>query len=184
MTKSEKLSARELVLGAFHLLLVEKGYINLTVQDILKKAGVGRTTFYAHFTGKEDVLRNSVGQLRKWLVSVVDAQAGFLSFTLPYYQHIISHHEIYDHLVGREEFYTFERYFMRMLTELILSEIHSPKYSPAQQAKVELIALHIAGSMWATSAWWLERKHLSAEEMNDSFRKLVLPGLEQSLKNL
>lgn len=187
MTTVEKAGVRELVLCAFHELLVERGYIDLTVQDILKRAGVGRTAFYSHFSGKEDVLRNSMGQLRRWLVSVVE-EAGLsntpLAFSLPYFQHIISHHEIYDHIVGREEFYIFERYFMRMLAELILSQIRPTHYSPAQEVRLELIAQHIAGAIWATSSLWLERKHLSAEEMNESFRAMVLPGLEQSLKNI
>ena len=187
MTTKGKLSAKEQVLSAFHLLLVEKGYINLTVQDILTRAGVGRTTFYSHFTGKEDVLRSSIGRLRDGLLHMVDVQGlrnTPLSFSLAFFQHIISHTEIYDQLVGREEIYMFERYFRRMLAELVLSEICSQTHSSVQRLKVECIAQHIAGSIWAISTWWLERKQLSAEEMNECFRKMVLPGLEHSLKAL
>jgi AcrR family transcriptional regulator len=187
MTAEEKSSPRALVLGAFHALLAEKGYGKLTVQDILERARIGRTTFYVHFTSKEDVLRNSINNLRDWLVWSVEEQekrTSPLSFTLAYYQHIISHHDIYDHFIGCEDFYTFECYFQRMLKELVLSEIRSSKHSSDQGLKAELIAQYIAGSIWATSTWWLERKQLSAEEMNDCFRNMVLPGLELSLKNL
>lgn len=187
MTAEEKISPRALVLSAFHALLVEKGYGKLTVQDILERAGIGRTTFYAHFTSKEDLLRNSINNLRDGLVRWVEEnerRASPLSFTLAYFHHIISHHPIYDQIIGGDDFYTFERYFRRMLTDLILSEIRPPLQSNSQSLKLELIAQHIAGSIWTTSTWWLERKQLSAEEMNDSFQKMVLPGLELSLKSL
>ena len=37
-------------------LTLEKGYAAVTVGDIADRADVGRTTFYAHFTDKEDLL--------------------------------------------------------------------------------------------------------------------------------
>jgi Bacterial regulatory proteins, tetR family len=36
------------------MLITERGFEELTVQDILERADVGRATFYAHFDNKED----------------------------------------------------------------------------------------------------------------------------------
>src|SRR5262249_7239093 len=44
---------RELLRGAFRELIHEKGYDRITVQDILDRADVGRSTFYAHYRDKE-----------------------------------------------------------------------------------------------------------------------------------
>jgi len=46
-------------------LIVEKGYDRTSVEDILKRADVGRATFYAHYYNKEDLLlgRMTVFQL-------------------------------------------------------------------------------------------------------------------------
>ena len=40
-------------------LIQERDFDDITVQAILDRAGVGRTTFYAHYRNKEDVLHSS-----------------------------------------------------------------------------------------------------------------------------
>lgn len=44
-------------------LIREGDYRDVTVQQILDRAGVGRATFYAHYRGKEDALQSSYEQL-------------------------------------------------------------------------------------------------------------------------
>ena len=57
MDKREERS-RAVILAAFSSLLIEKGYTKMSVQDILEKAGVSRSTFYAHFDNKIDLLHS------------------------------------------------------------------------------------------------------------------------------
>src|SRR4029079_15081989 len=37
-------------------LILEQGYESVTVQDVMDRADVGRSTFYAHFLDKDDLL--------------------------------------------------------------------------------------------------------------------------------
>ena len=52
---------------ALHLallsLILRKGYEATTIQDIVDEANVGRSTFYDHYTGKEDLLRGGFRQI-------------------------------------------------------------------------------------------------------------------------
>ena len=48
---------RKAVFRAFTELLEEKSYAALTVQEIIDRADIGRSTFYSHFETKDDLLR-------------------------------------------------------------------------------------------------------------------------------
>src|SRR5690606_4423996 len=49
--------------------LMEQEYHAISVSDITERANVGRSTFYAHFADKEDLLLESLQGLRAFLQS-------------------------------------------------------------------------------------------------------------------
>lgn len=58
-TKLDRRSAktRQACLDAFLELLLAEGYEAISVSDVILRADIGRSTFYDHYTGKEDLLR-------------------------------------------------------------------------------------------------------------------------------
>jgi len=66
LTRSKKKPDRrvartqEALLEAFRDLILTSGYDGMKVGDIIERANVGRSTFYEHFTSKDDILKQSL----------------------------------------------------------------------------------------------------------------------------
>jgi len=43
-------------------LVPKKGYEAITIEDICDAANIGRSTFYGHYTGKDDLMRRIVSR--------------------------------------------------------------------------------------------------------------------------
>src|SRR6266699_5908998 len=59
---------RMLLQHALNSLILKKGYEAITIKDICDAANVGRSTFYAHYTSKDDLKRSGLEHLRRLLV--------------------------------------------------------------------------------------------------------------------
>lgn len=57
---------------AFLILLSEKKYVDITVQDIATEAFINRNTFYLHFTDKEDLLEKYTTECLENLLDCID----------------------------------------------------------------------------------------------------------------
>lgn len=53
---------RQMIEQAFDELVKEKGFQNLSVQDVAERAGINRATFYAHFADKYALLDHAIRQ--------------------------------------------------------------------------------------------------------------------------
>ncbi len=52
--------SRAALMKAFNDLLLSEGYEEVTVERVAERANVGRSTFYVHYAGKEDILKQSI----------------------------------------------------------------------------------------------------------------------------
>jgi AcrR family transcriptional regulator len=64
---------RQRILAAVAEAVSDVGYAAMTVEDIIKAAGVSRRTFYEHFKGKEDAFLVSYDDISAQLMQAVDA---------------------------------------------------------------------------------------------------------------
>ena len=61
---------------AFTELLCTSSYASITTSEIIERAGIGRSTFYAHYHGKDDVLRAVVQSICDHVLSPVGPESG------------------------------------------------------------------------------------------------------------
>ncbi|WP_069161254.1 TetR/AcrR family transcriptional regulator [Nocardia altamirensis] len=87
-------------------LMLERGYDRISVRDILHRADVGRSTFYAHFRDKDDLLLlSSTDYLR---AAVTATGSGDTDATVPLapvhtlFQMAAANPEVYQALLGRK----------------------------------------------------------------------------------
>jgi AcrR family transcriptional regulator len=67
---------REAIAGAFNALIFEgRRYDRIRVADLIARAGVGRSTFYEHYRGKDDVLAETIRHPFAMLAAAVDRDA-------------------------------------------------------------------------------------------------------------
>lgn len=166
--------------------MIERGYERMTVQHVLDRAGIGRTTFYEHFTSKDDLLRASVGRLQSGLRAAWREQARRsrgdpkpLGFSLGFLQHIDSHRRIYDMILGKPSEVTVDRHMRRMLEELAREDLMRRPHSQGDLQKLEVAAQFVSGALWSLILWWLStRARLTPEELDTAFRQLVLEGTD------
>ena len=58
---------RAWIVQAFNELMFKRRYAELSTDTIIKRAGIGRSTFYEHFRNKDELLRHS----SSWLLTVL-----------------------------------------------------------------------------------------------------------------
>ncbi len=65
MTKNLKYkdTVKEAIVVALVELMKQQPFERISIQDIVKRAGVGRSSFYRNFTSKEDILRQYIDRL-------------------------------------------------------------------------------------------------------------------------
>jgi AcrR family transcriptional regulator len=171
----------QLIRSAMLNLLFERRYDEITVQDILDRANIGRSTFYSHYFDKEDVL-----------ASIADGQLELLQQQLTERegeQRIIPSLELFQHVQQNQQ------YFRAMLqgrarealwdaAQSALSRTieHSLASSVTeQQASVVPLSVasqYLAGAFLSFLKWWLEAETpYPPEQMDGMFQYLALPGV-------
>lgn len=170
--------SRAALLDALRLLMAERGYERLTIQNLLEHSGVARATFYAHFSSKDDLLAASARGLRAWLEQrAARRDDERLAFTLPFFEHLESHAALYRQTVRRGEV-TVGREIRAMLRELIRADLIRQSGAGADAPSIALTTEYLTGALWSTIAWWMgSQQAMPAAAVDRLFRRLVFSGV-------
>ncbi len=167
-------------------LILEKGYESVTVQDIIDRADVGRSTFYAHFIDKDDLLMGIFEDLEVPAPDSTTWKADDPAFgwTVELFRHFGTGKRLFKAVVSSQSGSLARREATQWLENLVraeLSRLRAPH--KLDQMKLETVVRFLVGTFLGFMDWWIleENEHLLAEEVDRAFRSLVLPGVANVL---
>jgi len=150
------------------------GFADITVRQILERAGVGRTTFYSHFRSKEDVLHSTYegifGVHKEQLRQDTSAKPRLFPVS-----------EFLEHLAGAKPVMVAFRkagladdmrsQFVGYAADIIECRIRDLKLVTTVQPR--LAARMLAAALIESMDWWFDHQSIAAAEIDTAFHLLA-----------
>jgi AcrR family transcriptional regulator len=173
---------RKMLQDALLALILEKGYEAVTVQDVIDRANVGRSTFYAHFQDKESLLLSGFEHLRaefeKHLLAASVTSNSPWELSLSMFQHAEGQRQLYKALAGKQGGNVVITYIQKYLTTYLSDHLKQELKKRKNPFPYEILSHSIASSFISLLTWWLDTdSSYSAAQMNEFYRQLVEPGV-------
>jgi len=163
---------RQLLQNALSEVILEKGYEKVTVQNVIDRANVGRSTFYAHFESLDHLLLSGFEPLRAEFDDFLSGRE--IDDESPWALSLAMFQQVQNQKGG----YVTLTHIQKYLYSYLLDHLKQPMPKRKVEVPSELLAHYIGSSFIAMLTWWIDNKYpCSAEEMNKYFRKLVEPGV-------
>jgi AcrR family transcriptional regulator len=176
------------LMEALIALLAVKNYDEISINDIVDCANVGRSTFYAHYQDKDDLLRNGFERALDILIQNIsfgEADQDLQLDTTPLFSHAKGHYELYRTLVWGSGFEVLTRDGHAALSEKFregFTQLFSGKSEPP--VPLDILSYSVAGTLLILLKWWLDNKMPYAPEyMNSIFQQLVMPSIRNILRS-
>lgn len=179
------LRTRTALRDALISLLPKRGWDDVSVQEICEQANVGRSTFYMHFQGKEQLLADGLEDLRKILAVQATGGRGsrtqVFAFTRGLLEHVHMHRSLFRALIGRGSGHVVQMRFRKMVAGLVEEEL-AGRATPTWQR--DATASYVAGALVEMLSWWVEaRTAQPLEEVEQLFHDLTAPVIAQLMRS-
>jgi AcrR family transcriptional regulator len=173
---------RERLGSALVELIQEKPIDEVTVQEVLDRAPVGRSTFYLHFRDKNDLLLSQLETFLEIMSTTLSIRKEKSDRVVPVaemFAHIGGQNKIYRALADSGRLTDFfdlaQGYFGRGIEQRLRESRRLPK---VPQRELAARASALAGSLLSLLRWWLDRgEKESPSDMDRLFHRMVWNGL-------
>jgi AcrR family transcriptional regulator len=179
--------SRQLIGDALVELMLERSFDAITVQDILDRADVGRSTFYAHYTDKEDLLSEQIAhvirELDAYTAHAGQAHGGILP-SLALFRHVQEQNRLLHAFLGGHGLERYRHGFLKQVSQIVEQNIRALVDERATFAvPLPLVADYVVSTFLMLLQWWFDNgMRQTPEEMDEYFRALVMPSLRSLMK--
>lgn len=169
-------------------LVLDKGYDRITVQDILDRADIGRSTFYAHYRDKEALLVASFDNIRDQLqreVETLSSAGRPIDPARPaelIFEHAHRNQRVYRALCGKRGGNVVYQHLHRMVGDLLLEHLRPHLSAAGSELPVDVVAEFCTSAALGLLTWWIDQDFTREPAwLATAYRKLALPGVLAAL---
>jgi AcrR family transcriptional regulator len=177
---------RQLLRNALLALIREKGYDRITVQDILDRADVGRSTFYAHYRDKDDLLDSGFDDIRAALTAEAqasqDRKVEFLQPLLAVFHHVEPYRDTWGPLTRKGGADVIAAILRKHVAQLVDQHLRS-QFPGSDRTRLDAATNYVVGACMGLLIWWLDHHDVAwtAEDIHSLFRRLATQGATRVL---
>jgi AcrR family transcriptional regulator len=180
---------RKLLKEALVALMLERDYGRITVQDIVERANVGRSTFYMHYEDKEDLLLRGVAGIDHRAAREAAAEDSSPGRPCPGKLETISTLAMFSHVKANGTLRKImhrshpENALLEKGTAFLYTNVASQLQQlagsgPAPAVPIPLLAHFLTGGLMSLVWWWTETgMPQSPLEMDAAFQQVAMPGV-------
>jgi len=179
---------RAAIFDALSSLLAEKNYDHISVQEIADRANVGRSTFYAHFETKDDLLRELCDELFHHVFAYrLDTENTHDFSHVPDNSYAVITHILYHLRDNRQDIVRilscdggaqYLQFFKQKLNELYI--IRMVERAGPRGIDPDFLINHISSTFVHLLLWWIKGGLTqSPEELTEYFKAVVQPIFRQ-----
>ena len=161
----------------------ERPFREISVVDICRRAMVHRTTFYAHFDGKQDLLRYCITQLQR---SLEEACCAKQSFSTPHAFYMAMAEQVLKFMRTHQKLYRTgvagcNGIDLQLLEELLAGVLEQQLREDglrSSQLFPQVAAHFYAGAILSLTRWWLDQDMPLPEEALLHHLDCLIPPLD------
>jgi len=164
--------------GALVELIQEKRFDDITVQNVIDRAAVGRATFYSHYRDKEDLFEKQWERFLDMLAQRIDwANAGKGSFVpvVFLFSHLQEAQRYYRGLVRSRKADPVLKRGIEYLSQKIEATL-TARLKRKPTIPTPILANYLASELFILLKWWLDKgMPYTPEHMDQIYHRLINP---------
>ncbi|KAB2331382.1 TetR/AcrR family transcriptional regulator [Bacillus mesophilum] len=155
------LKTQEFLKKAVIELMAEKGFDDITIQELADRANVNRGTIYLHYLDKFDLLDRLIDEhinvLRVMCEEAAEMKLDFVESNVGWFEYFESNYSFFSTMLRSSQASYFRSRFQALLMEEIKNDINTAR-TINRDLNEEVILQFVVTSFVGTVEWWITKE--------------------------